>query len=55
MRGDLLEGESKADIMVANDLHKKVICISSKPINSKSSNTADKDSSTDENVCKINL
>ncbi len=55
MQQDLLNNASKAAIMVANDLHKKVICILSKPINSKSSNTADKDSSTDENVYKTKL
>ncbi len=55
MRQDLLNNDSKADIMVANDLHREVICILPKPNNSKSSNTANKDFSTDENVYKMNL
>jgi hypothetical protein len=47
---DLLNNRSKAAIMVANELHGKIICVSQKPINSGTSNTTDKDFSADEEV-----
>jgi hypothetical protein len=53
IRKNSLNNKRKADIIVANDLRRKIICTTQKLTSSISSNTVDKDLSIDEKVCDL--